>query len=92
MARPQDKVAIVIEAGSGIDEASALLEKRERESLTPFIRASADIANTALFLAWDKSRYENGQQFVINGGITSHSPLHADHYAQIVGASETVGG
>jgi NAD(P)-dependent dehydrogenase (short-subunit alcohol dehydrogenase family) len=50
----------------------------ERHHLTPFIGSVEDIASAALYLASDESRFATGQQFFIDGGITSHAAAHAD--------------
>jgi NAD(P)-dependent dehydrogenase (short-subunit alcohol dehydrogenase family) len=50
----------------------------ERHHLTPFIGEVEDVASAALYLASDESRFMTGQQFIIDGGITSHSAAYAD--------------
>lgn len=50
----------------------------ERHHLTPFIGAVEDVANAALYLASNESRFVTGQQIFVDGGITSHSAAYAD--------------
>lgn len=52
-----------------------------KQILSPTIGTPDDIASAALFLASDEARYINGQQFMVDGGIMSHSPLYAENYA-----------
>lgn len=46
--------------------------------LTPFFGQPSDVANAALFLASDDSRFITGQQLFVDGGITSHSAAFAE--------------
>ncbi|MDB6061173.1 MAG: hypothetical protein JWM78_1276 [Verrucomicrobiaceae bacterium] len=55
-----------------------LREIIERHHLTPYIGEPKDIANAALFLASEESRFVTGHELFVDGGITSHSAAYAD--------------
>lgn len=50
----------------------------ERHHLTPFIGEPEDVADAALYLASDESRFVTAQQLFVDGGIASHSAAYAD--------------
>jgi NAD(P)-dependent dehydrogenase (short-subunit alcohol dehydrogenase family) len=50
----------------------------ERHHLTPFIGSVEDVANAALYLASDESRFVTGHEFFVDGGYGSHSAAFAD--------------
>ncbi|ALR21156.1 SDR family NAD(P)-dependent oxidoreductase [Sphingobium baderi] len=50
----------------------------ERHHLTPFIGEPEDVADAALYLASDESRFVTAQQLFVDGGIASHSAAFAD--------------
>jgi NAD(P)-dependent dehydrogenase (short-subunit alcohol dehydrogenase family) len=50
----------------------------EEHHLTPYLGMPRDVAEVAAFLASDASRFITGHALVVDGGVTSHSPLYAD--------------
>jgi NAD(P)-dependent dehydrogenase (short-subunit alcohol dehydrogenase family) len=56
----------------------ALLAIFERHNLVPYHGRPEDIANTAVFLASEESRFITGQCIVVDGGLGCHSPATAD--------------
>lgn len=54
---------------------AATIEGIRAHNALPFIGEPDDIANAMLFLASDESRYITGQVLVVDGGMTSHSPI-----------------
>jgi NAD(P)-dependent dehydrogenase (short-subunit alcohol dehydrogenase family) len=55
-----------------------LREIIERHHLTPYIGEPKDVANAAVFLASEESRFITGHELFVDGGITSHSAAYAD--------------
>jgi NAD(P)-dependent dehydrogenase (short-subunit alcohol dehydrogenase family) len=49
--------------------------------LLPYLGRPVDVAHLVLFLASDEARYLTAQEFVINGGQTSHQPTYAQELA-----------
>ncbi|MGE0386082.1 MAG: SDR family NAD(P)-dependent oxidoreductase [Gammaproteobacteria bacterium] len=56
----------------------ALLDALLRHTLVPYHGQPEDIANTALFLASDESRFITGQTFEVDGGMNCHGVPWAD--------------
>ena len=64
-----------------------LQEIYERNMLMPRVTAPQDIANAALFLGSDESSFITGQVLAVDGGLTTSSPIVADHRDQGWGRS-----
>ncbi len=54
---------------------SEMIEGIRGHNALPFIGEPEDVANVMLFLASQESRYITGQVLVVDGGMTSHSPI-----------------
>ncbi len=52
-----------------------MIEAIRTHNALPFIGEPEDVANVMLFLASEESRYLTGQVIVVDGGMTSHSPI-----------------
>src|SRR3546814_6010315 len=57
------------------DEQFATIEKHK---LTPYLGRPDDIANAAVYLASDDSRFVTAQLLCVDGGITAHMPHVAE--------------
>jgi len=51
---------------------TSMLAGLERATLTPYLGQPDDIANLAVFLASEESRYITGQMITIDGGMSTH--------------------
>ena len=51
------------------------IEKIRAHNALPFIGEPDDVANVMVFLASPESRYITGHTIVVDGGMTSHSPI-----------------
>src|SRR3546814_1853166 len=60
------------------DEQFATIEKHK---LTPYLGRPDDIANAAVYLASDDSRFVTAQLLCVDGGITAHMPHVAEFRA-----------
>src|SRR3546814_16041469 len=60
------------------DEQFATIEKHK---LTPYLGRPDDIANAAVYLASDDSRFVTAQLLFVDGGITAHMPHVAEFRA-----------
>src|SRR3546814_20320189 len=60
------------------DEQFATIEKHK---LTPYLGRPDDIANAAVYLASDDSRFVPAQLLCVDGGITAHMPHVAEFRA-----------
>src|SRR3546814_15940571 len=60
------------------DEQFATIEKHQ---LTPYLGRPDDIANAAVYLASDDSRFVTAQLLCVDGGITAHMPQSAEFRA-----------
>src|SRR3546814_6294980 len=60
------------------DEQFATIEKHK---LTPYLGRPDDIANAAVYLASDASRFVTAQLLCVDGGLTAHMPHVADFRA-----------
>lgn len=60
-----------------------VIESIKRANALPYLGEPEDIAHAMVFLASDESRYMTGQTLVLDGGLTSKSPLAAGRTAML---------
>jgi NAD(P)-dependent dehydrogenase (short-subunit alcohol dehydrogenase family) len=60
-----------------------VIEGMKQANALPYLGQPEDIANAMVYLASDESRYMTGQTLVVDGGLTSKSPLATGRSAML---------